>query len=763
MSHKRKKSKLLTQISAMTFTGSFISISVQALDSSGAGPARNEAVALYVFDSANIDRNLFRVKDQGMDPKVDLEIVRKNALVIFNSDNIELSEPNLLRSVSNMDKITNSCKASNELTVEMWVDSRTPSEKLVNQEDENRLPATVFKQGLRIVSMGDTYFKEYHNFSFQQTYDMGDTYKGIVRSSGNAANNLNGDLVDPLVAPKESFLIQKKQHLYFVRTAGGTAKFYNTDDNGNITGPYIESRGFGGNFSNWHSSGTSVTMDTPDDSTGSVTRKLDMRLSVGNDSAGDNDFGKSTQGGESLSKRSRHWPWMGKVYMVAVYCRALSDNEILGAGAPRNNPPPTFPIDVTRRLKPSMYRAQTLFTRITGTKTPIDNPMIGQMADLIDSNQAMAAAGLATQDSNFLNITVRDMGSRMSNREEVISAPLTDFTATLIGIVRDGVDARAMVNSNITYVADPTKAAVPSNQVRDLLTSNRHYEALEAGKFDLKKVLVPSTQFVYDGTKAVPHPDPAGLITSRSFMEAHAIAGTNRRLVEYSFREFLCTPIDKWADSNGSDGPIGRDIDRFPGGSHSKFTTSCRACHSRMDPLRSAFAYMTFSNSFAKHSMIVNRLAADSNGEDMNMGMAMGLTAADPFWLTDEGKKDAQNVAFVAKKMNHNFHVFPGGRVIKSDAFSNAAIDTWGQSYFGWRGKTTGRGIKEFGTMIGNAEQFSRCLAKRVFTSVCKREPQSFDDALIKKSAEEFESNGYKLDYLFKRIVVTPNCIGEEK
>ena len=242
-------------------------------------------------------------------------------------------------------------------------------------------------------------------------------------------------------------------------------------------------------------------------------------------------------------------------------------------------------------------------------------------------------------------------------------------------------------------------------------------------------------------------------------MEAHAVAGTGRRIVEYSFREFLCTPIDKWSDSSGSDAPIGRDIDRFPGGSHSKFTTSCRACHSRMDPLRGAFAYLTFSNSFPKYSLLVPNLAANAN-EDNSMGMATGLRNGDPA-LTNLPSQG--NVAFVAKKYNHNDHMFPGGRVIIDDSFSNAAIDTWGQNYFGWRGKTTGRGMKEFGTMIGNAEQFSRCMAKRVFHTLCKREAQSFDDDLIKKSAQEFESNGYKLDYLFRRIVVTPNCIGEDK
>jgi hypothetical protein len=730
------------------------------LDSAGNGPTRNDAVALYVFSKNNIDPTTWTIKDLAANP-LDLKIVRTNALFSSTTEYLDISEPNLIRSVAPANKIVTACKNSNELTVEMWVENKTPSEKLVNQEDEDKLPTGYFKQALRMVSLSDTYFKEFHNFAFYQTYNMGDAYKATTRTSVNSPKtNYNGDLVDYLVSPKENFLLQKKQHIIFVKTAGGAARLYNSDENGNDTGPFVVSQGFAGDFSNWHVTGTSVTYDTPDDATGTLTRALDMRLAIGNEASADLDFSKPTLGGEGPNKRSRHWPWMGKLYMVAVYCRALTESEILGAGAPRTTPPPVYQIDVSRRITPTMKRAQTIYTRITGVKTPIDNPVIGQMADLMDQNQSFQAAALATQDPNFLNITVRDMASKMSTRDELISSPLNDFTATIVGATRDGLDARSLLSSDLIYVADPKKAAVPSSLIRDQLTSNRHYEALQAGGFDLAKVLVPSKQMMYDGTKAVPHPDPAGLLTTRGWMSAHAIAGTNRRMVEYAFREFLCTPIDKWSDSNGSDAPIGRDVDRFPGGSHTKFTTTCRNCHSRMDPLRSAFAYFTFSNGFAKHSLVVNRLPAGILNEDTQMGMAAGLKPTDP---ANTQLPNLGNVSFVADKMNHNEQVFPGGRVIVDNSFINAATEPWAMNYFGWRGPVQGNGAKDFGSMVANSKQFSRCLAKRVFASVCKRETQSFDEALMQTVANEFETNGYKLDYLFKRLVITPNCLGEDK
>jgi hypothetical protein len=222
-----------------------------------------------------------------------------------------------------------------------------------------------------------------------------------------------------------------------------------------------------------------------------LTRNLDIRLAIGNEASADHDFSKPTLGPESEDKRSRHWPWVGKIYMVAIYCRELTSVEILGNRAPRSEVPKNFAIDVQRRITPAMTRAQTVYTRLTGTKTPIDNPIIVQMADLISQDRAFEAAALATKEPNFYNVTVRDMAAKMSTREEVTSAPLSDFVATVIGATRDGVDAKNLLTENITYVGNTELAAVPSSIIRDMIMSNNHYLTLENG-FDLSKVLMPA-------------------------------------------------------------------------------------------------------------------------------------------------------------------------------------------------------------------------------------------------------------------------------
>ena len=76
-------------------------------------------------------------------------------------------------------------------------------------------------------------------------------------------------------------------------------------------------------------------------------------------------------------------------------------------------------------------------------------------------------------------------------------------------------------------------------------------------------------------------------------MGAHGIAGTNRRIVEYTFQISLHSDR-AMVGRTCPDNFIGRDIDRFPAWRSRKFTTTCRSCHSMMDPLRPAFSQLYF-------------------------------------------------------------------------------------------------------------------------------------------------------------------------
>jgi hypothetical protein len=51
-------------------------------------------------------------------------------------------------------------------------------------------------------------------------------------------------------------------------------------------------------------------------------------------------------------------------------------------------------------------------------------------------------------------------------------------------------------------------------------------------------------------------------------------------------------------------------------------------------------------------------------------------------------------------------------------------------------------------------------MTKRVFKTLCQRDPVASEDPLVRSTATEFEAQGYKLKYLFKKIVGLPQCLG---
>ncbi len=252
-----------------------------------------------------------------------------------------------------------------------------------------------------------------------------------------------------------------------------------------------------------------------------------------------------------------------------------------------------FACESTLAFQPDPYQidAKKLLERISGTKVSPDHPLISQIAHLIKVKDLQAAAAMASSHPGFLNITVKQMALKMSTREETINIKLNDFAASFIGVVRDGTDARELLNGNFYY------SGVPKDILSEIINSNSHFSQLDRPEVDLGQVLkrIDGQPLQSGETTLISNPDPAGVLTSRAFMGAHANAGTNRRPVEFTFREFMCLPIEKWADASRSDQRIGRDVDRFPGGDNAKYQTSCKSCHSGLDAFRGAFARWDFN------------------------------------------------------------------------------------------------------------------------------------------------------------------------
>lgn len=645
-----------------------------------------------------------------------LNLSRVRGTINKNMDHWEFTNASQVRSAVPAKKIYDACTPKNEVSVEILLADNESVQKRTGMDNNRAI------QPLRIVTYSSGLLSR--NFTIGQQYDGGNMYTATVNNQRNSNNSLR----EPAVSSSDAILFSDG------RTAGGMqrmiftfkpgqARIYLSDKNNHLyLHRTITNADFGGN----------------------LVWDANARFVIGNEFVSEDRFFTYNDQYETCTDATcRGNPnryWKGRLYMVAVYCKELTAEEIFGASQVQVVTNPSFPIDANLQITPELKRAQEIYLRMTGVKTPIFNPALSQMVQRLNANDPVGAAALATADPNFLNITVRDFAARMSNRDEAVNVPMNDFTATIIGAVRDQINAQRLLYDNIVYMADPAKAAVPSNVEMDIVKSNNHYETLGNDRFDLGKVLTVAQQKVFDGRSVVNNPTPAGLLTTRQWIAAHAVAGTNRRPVEFAFREFLCTPLEKVADSTGPDNVVGRDIDRFPGGSHSKYTTTCRACHTILDGFRGAFAHFTFSNNIVKHSYVVTQ-AADADEEAAGFGMQ-------------------QNPIYVTRKLNHNEDVFREGRVIQDDTWVNNAVYGTNASTFEWS-KTSGKGLKEFGQLLANSKQFPTCMAKRVFASVCKRQAESSDDEMIRQTASEFSTTrNYNLKWLFQKIVTTKECLG---
>jgi hypothetical protein len=391
-------------------------------------------------------------------------------------------------------------------------------------------------------------------------------------------------------------------------------------------------------------------------------------------------------------------------------------------------------------LTDTQERAKKIYERLTGTKLPADSPAITQMTALLQQGDSLGAAKVATQDPNFYNITVKLMALPLSTREESVKTPLNDFVADFIGVTRDQTDARELLSGNFFYMGNAT--GVRGNVVADVLLSNNNYDDMEKTRADLSAVLVrvEGQQLATSATASVANPDPAGVLTSRAYMGAHALAGTNRRIFEYSLREFACTPLAGVADTSASDARIGRDIDRFPAGDHTKFLTSCKGCHTIQDGFRGAFARWDFTGTPAAGGLLNSAVHARGNGQNFTI------------------EADANGVV---NKMNKNGTIFPSGFVTVNNSFVNNAIRGTNIDFFGWRGTINGgTGAKDYGAMLANSRRFSQCMAKRVYETVCRK---AFDETANRSKlvtwGDEFEASGYKLKSLFESMAVKPECM----
>src|SRR5258708_18365619 len=139
---------------------------------------------------------------------------------------------------------------------------------------------------------------------------------------------------------------------------------------------------------------------------------------------------------------------------------------------------------------------------------------------------SQAALNIVPKDPAFYNNTIRNLAMPWTNRDQTVFAPLNDYVATVVGMVRDDVPFNTLLSADIVYIADAA-AGVPSYSP----SNNAMYDAMDAQGVDLKAHLTSSTQSALTG---VPATATAGVLTTRAAAAAFFINGTNRAMFRFT-------------------------------------------------------------------------------------------------------------------------------------------------------------------------------------------------------------------------------------
>jgi hypothetical protein len=356
-------------------------------------------------------------------------------------------------------------------------------------------------------------------------------------------------------------------------------------------------------------------------------------------------------------------------------------------------------------------QAKLLFDRITGT--PPSLSVLQQMAADISANNAVGAAQLAMQDANFYNITLRNFAAPMTNVAQSVFVPLNDYTATIIGMVRDNVPFNTVLSADLVYVGNASGAPAYSP------ANNNHYQYLDTNNVDLSKALQQQTQSALTG---IPSAATAGVMTTYGGASAFFSLGTNRRMVRFTLINYMCNDINQIMDITRPPDRIRQDPSRSPGGDSRTFLNTCIGCHSGMDALAGAFAYYDFS---AISGQLVYTPGA------------------------------------VQTKYGINSANFPYGHVTVDDSWLNY----WRQgpnALLGWSSSLpgSGNGAKAFGQEIENSSQFATCQVQKAFQAMCLRPPSNAADrAQVTQITADFVSSNYNMKTVFAESAVY--CMGQ--
>ena len=330
----------------------------------------------------------------------------------------------------------------------------------------------------------------------------------------------------------------------------------------------------------------------------------------------------------------------------------------------------------------------------------------------------------------FYNVTLKNFAAPWANEAQTVFTPLNDYSATVIGAIRDDIDFREILYGDLVYVG---RAGGISPYEND---NNDHYEELEdlgpvAGDLSNPTILERDRQSI---VSRLAEDATAGIMTSRAAAMAFFSDGTNRAMFRFTLMNHLCTDLEPLKDVSRIPDRVRRDVSRSPGGDSRIFLNGCVGCHAGMDGMAGAFAHYEWTypannipGGFLDYTEGAVSLKHNINPDNFEHGYVTDDDSWINYWRNGPNSTLGNRPGDTGSGWGHPAEVL--------DSKSNA----------------TGNGAKSLGIELANSKAFAQCQVDKVFKAVCLRDANVFKADRDARDAfvTNFRGGGYKMREVF--------------
>lgn len=376
----------------------------------------------------------------------------------------------------------------------------------------------------------------------------------------------------------------------------------------------------------------------------------------------------------------------------------------------------------------SRTQAKRMHDRLAGVVPSA--AVLDSMVTKIDANDEIGAAYLAMDNKHFYNATLVNLITPWTNEARAVfpedideEGTLNDYTATVIGVIRDDLDFRTILYGDLLYVGNDALGLTAYSY-----SGNNHYQELEDSGANLgyidtnnaaNNTLIKVSQASRTGG-VLTAADTAGVMTTRAAAKAFFVGGTNRAMFRFTVLNHLCEDMEQLKDVTLPSDRIRQDVSRSPGGDSRIYMNACIGCHTGMDPMTQAFAYYEYNDANTVLEFTDNSVQAKNliNSDNFKPGFIVPNNKWDNYWRQGQNSLLGWDLSL------------PGG------GSGSGAASGMGQE-------------------LAHSERFASCQVEKVFKAVCLRPASNTTDrAAVETITNNFVTSGHKLKQVFAETAV---------